>query len=152
MTELELNNDIKKAMLANDKLRLEALRAIKAAILLAKAEKGAKDPLSDETLNKILQKQAKQRREALQIYMQQNRLDLAQKEEAELLVIKAYLHLPVQLSKTEVLTELKAIIKTCGAVSLKDKGKVMALAMKKLGTKTDGKTIADCLPELFPAD
>lgn len=139
--EEKINQDIKAAMLAKDKVRLEALRAVKSAILLAKTEKGGGDALTPETELKLLQKQVKQRKESAEIYTQQNRPELAEKELAEATAIEAYL--PKMLSDEELMTELKKIIEQVGAKSPSDMGKVMGVASKSLAGKADGKAISE---------
>jgi hypothetical protein len=139
--EEKINQDIKAAMLAKDKVRLEALRAVKSAILLAKTEKGGGDVLTPETELKLLQKQVKQRKESAEIYTQQNRPELAEKELAEATAIEAYL--PKMLSDEELTTELKKIIEQVGAKSPSDMGKVMGVASKSLAGKADGKAISE---------
>ncbi|RMG83662.1 MAG: GatB/YqeY domain-containing protein [Bacteroidetes bacterium] len=143
----QINHDIKKAMLAKDKKRLDALRAVKSAILLAATEKGAKDEVDDSQVMKILQKLAKQRLDAAQIYREQNRNDLAEEEEFQAKVIQEYL--PQPLSAEEIKTELQKIIEETGASSKKDFGKVMGLASKKLAGKAEGKTISEILKTLL---
>jgi uncharacterized protein len=128
-------------MLAKDKIRLEALRAVKSAILLAKTEKGGGDALTPETELKLLQKQVKQRKESAEIYAQQNRPELAEKELAEASAIEAYL--PKMLSDEELSVELKKIIEQVGAKASSDMGKVMGIASKTLAGKADGKAISD---------
>lgn len=139
--EEKINQDIKAAMLAKDKVRLEALRAVKSAILLAKTEKGGGDALTPETELKLLQKQVKQRKESAEIYTQQNRPELAEKELVEATAIEAYL--PKMLSDEELTTELKKIIEQVGAKSPSDMGKVMGVASKSLAGKADGKAISE---------
>jgi hypothetical protein len=143
----QINNDIKKAMLAKDKKRLDALRAVKSAILLAATEKGAKNEVDDSQVMKILQKLAKQRLDAAQIYREQNRNDLAEEEEFQAKVIQEYL--PQPLSAEEIKIELQKIIEETGASSKKDFGKVMGLASKKLAGKAEGKTISEVLKTLL---
>ncbi|MGK6352385.1 GatB/YqeY domain-containing protein [Parapedobacter sp. DT-150] len=135
-----IDQDIKSAMLAKDNARLRGLRAIKAAILLAKTEKGPAETLTEETETKVLQKLAKQRKESAEIYQQQNRDDLYQIEMEELAVIESYL--PAQLSQAEIEDVVKQVITETGASSPKDMGKVMGLANQKLAGKADGKTIS----------
>jgi uncharacterized protein len=139
--EEKINQDIKAAMLAKDKIRLEALRAVKSAILLAKTEKGGGDALTPETELKLLQKQVKQRKESAEIYAQQNRPELAEKELAEASAIEAYL--PKMLSDEELSVELKKIIDQVGAKAPSDMGKVMGIASKTLAGKADGKAISE---------
>lgn len=136
-----IDQAIKSAMLAKDNARLRGLRAIKAAILLAKTEKGPTEPLSEDVEIKVLQKLAKQRKESAEIYQQQNRDDLYQIEMEELAVIESFL--PKQLSREEIEILVKQIIAETGASSPKDMGKVMGLANQQLAGKADGKTISE---------
>ncbi len=142
-----INNDIKKAMLARDHARLEALRGIKKEFLEAKTAKGADGELTDEVANKILAKMVKQRRESAEIYKNQNRDELAQSELTEASVIEEYL--PKQLSEEELATALKEIIARVGAVSAKEMGKVMGVASKELAGRADGKAISAKVRELL---
>jgi len=137
----KIDQDIKAAMLAKDNTRLRGLRAIKAAILLAKTEKGPAETLTEDTEVKVLQKLAKQRRESAEIYQQQKRDDLYQIEMEELTVIESFL--PKQLSREEVESIVKQLISETGATDPKDMGKVMGLANQKLAGKADGKTISE---------
>jgi uncharacterized protein YqeY len=114
---------------------------------LAGTETGTKE-ISDEIAIKAMQKMAKQRKDSIEIFLRENRLDLAQKEQEELKVIETYL--PASMSKDELLTELKNIIELTGAISMKEVGKIMPLAMKKLGGQTDGKSINEALRDLLP--
>ena len=139
--EEKINNDIKAAMLAKEKVRLEALRAVKSAILLAKTEKGHAENLSADVELKLLQKQVKQRKESAEIYQQQNRPELAEKELAEAKVIEEYL--PKMMSDEELTAELKKIIEQVGAKAPSDMGKVMGVATKALAGKADGKAISE---------
>jgi len=139
--EEKINNDIKAAMLAKEKVRLEALRAVKSAILLAKTEKGHAENLSADAELKLLQKQVKQRKESAEIYQQQNRPELAEKELAEATVIEEYL--PKMMSDEELTAELKKIIEQVGAKAPSDMGKVMGVATKALAGKADGKAISE---------
>ena len=139
--------DLKTAMLAKDEKGLRALRAIKAAILLAKTSEGAGGELKEDDETKLLQKLVKQRKDSLEIYQQQNRSDLAQKEQEEIEVIEKFL--PEQLSADELQLEIKKIIAETGATSSADMGKVMGIATKKLAGKADGKTISMAVRELL---
>lgn len=139
--EDRINQEIKTAMLAKDKVRLEALRAVKSAILLAKTEKGASATLPPEAELKLLQKQVKQRKDSAEIYQQQNRPELAANELAEASVIEVFL--PKMLSDEELTAELAKIIESVGAKGPSDMGKVMGLASKTLAGKAEGKAIAD---------
>ena len=142
-----IDKDIKSAMLSKDAARLRGLRAIKAALLVAKSEKGATDVLTDETEIKVLQKLVKQRKESAEIYQQQNRDDLYQIELEEMQVIEAYL--PKQMSREEVAVHVKDAIVRSGAVSMKDMGKVMGLVNNELAGKADGKAISELVKELL---
>lgn len=139
--------ELKTAMLAKDEKTLRSLRAIKAAILLAKTSEGAGGELKEEDEIKMLQKLVKQRKDSLEIYQQQNRTDLAQKEEEEIEVIEKFL--PKQLSPDELKELLTAIIAETGASSPADMGKVMGMATKRLAGKADGKTISGMVKELL---
>ncbi|GGE50670.1 hypothetical protein EV200_10264 [Pedobacter psychrotolerans] len=140
-----INQEMKKAMLAKDQAQLRGLRAIKAALLLAKTEKGSSEEITEETELKILQKLIKQRRESADIYKSQNREDLYLVEEEEINVINQFL--PQQLGREEVASIIEDVIKQSGATSVKDMGKVMGLANKALAGKADGKLIAEIVKE-----
>ena len=143
----QVSEDIKKAMLAREKVRLEALRGIKKEFLEAKTAKGAGGELSDEMAVKILVKMVKQRKESAKIYEENNRPELAENELAEAAVIEEYL--PKQLSEKELENELKAIIAETGATGPKDMGKVMGLATKQLAGRAEGKLISAKVKELL---
>ncbi|HMG67874.1 MAG TPA: GatB/YqeY domain-containing protein [Chitinophagaceae bacterium] len=145
--EQKIMTDLKTAMLARDEKGMRALRAIKAAILLAKTSEGASGELKEEDETKLLQKLVKQRKDSLEIYQQQNRQDLAQKEQEEIEIIDKFL--PKQLSPEELQLEIKKIIAETGATSAADMGKVMGTATKKLAGKADGKTISLTVKELL---
>lgn len=145
--ELNINGAIKTAMLAKAEAELRALRAIKAAVLLAKTAEGSSGELSEADEQKLLQKLAKQRKDSLDIFRQQNRPDLAVKEEEELAVIERYL--PKQMSEDEIRAALKEIIASVGAASPADMGKVMGAATKQLAGKADGKVISALVKELL---
>jgi len=145
--EQKIMTELKAAMLAKDEKSLRSLRAIKAAILLAKTAEGGSGELKEDDEIKLLQKLVKQRKDSLEIFRQQNRSDLAQKEEEEIEVIEKFL--PQQLSADELKAELMAIIAETGASSPADMGKVMGAATKKLGGKADGKTISGIVKELL---
>lgn len=145
--EEKINNEIKAAMLAKEKIRLEALRAVKSAILLAKTEKGHAENLTPDIEMKLLQKQVKQRKESAEIYQQQNRPELAEKELAEAKVIEEFL--PKMLSDSELTAELKKIIEQVGAKTPSDMGKVMGVASKALAGKADGKAISEKVKSLL---
>jgi len=145
--EQKIMGDLKTAMLAKDEKALRSLRAIKAAILLAKTSEGAAGELKEEDEIKLLQKLVKQRKDSLEIFQQQNRTDLAQKEQEEIEIIEKFL--PKQLSADEIKAELSVIISEVGATSTADMGKVMGAATKKLAGKADGKTISALVKELL---
>ncbi|MBL7729983.1 MAG: GatB/YqeY domain-containing protein [Chitinophagaceae bacterium] len=145
--EQTIMTDLKAAMIAKDEAALRSLRAVKAAILLAKTSEGAGGELKAEDEIKLLQKLVKSRKDSLEIYQQQNRPDLAKKEEEEIAVIEKYL--PKQLSADEIRAELSAIIASVGATSPADMGKVMGAATKQLAGKADGKTISALVKELL---
>jgi len=145
--EEKIMADLKIAMLAKDEKALRGLRAIKAAILLARTSEGAGGELKEEDETKLLQKLVKQRKDSLEIYQQQHRTDLAQKEQEEIEVIERFL--PKQLSTEELQLEIKKIIAETGATSAADMGKVMGVATKKLAGKADGKTISVTVKELL---
>jgi uncharacterized protein YqeY len=136
-----IDQEIKQAMLAKDQAKLRGLRAIKAALLLAKTEKGSAEEITEETELKLLQKLIKQRKESADIYKQQGREDLSKIEDEEIEVISAYM--PKQLDEAEIEKIISQVIKDSGAVSVKDMGKVMGLANKELAGKADGKLIAE---------
>jgi len=144
--EIKINEDIKTAMLAREKDKLEALRAVKSAVLMAKTEK-AGGAIDDETEIKMLQKMVKQRKEAAEIYLSQSRQDMADAELFQASVIEAYL--PTQLSAAEIEVVLKEIIAETGATSAKEMGKVMGLASQRLSGKADGKLIAQLVKEML---
>lgn len=143
----QISEDIKKAMLARDSKRLEALRGIKKEFLEAKTAKGSDGNLSDETATKILAKMIKQRKESAQIYTDQNRPELAAEETAQAAVIEEYM--PRQLSDSELEAALKEIITRVGATSPKEMGKVMGVASKELAGKADGRAISTKVKELL---
>jgi uncharacterized protein YqeY len=136
-----IDQEIKQAMLAKDQARLRGLRAIKAALLLAKTEKGSAEEITEETELKLLQKLIKQRKESADIYKQQGREDLSVIEDEEIAVISTFL--PKQLDAAEIETIIVKLIKDSGASSVKDMGKVMGMANKELAGKADGKLIAE---------
>lgn len=142
-----ISEDIKKAMLAKDRVRLEALRGIKKEFLEAKTAKGGDGTLTDEAATKVLVKMAKQRRESAAIYQEQNRQDLADGELAEVAVIEEYL--PKQLTEEELTAELKKIIAEVGATDAKMMGKVMGVASKALAGRADGRAISAKVKELL---
>jgi len=144
----KISEDIKAAMLAKDKIRLETLRGVKKEFIEAKTAKGSEGELSDETATKILQKMVKQRKDSAGIYKEQDRPELAEKELAEVAVIESYL--PKQMSSEELEAEIKAIIGETGAATVKDMGKVMGAASKKLAGKAEGRAISDMVKKLLP--
>ena len=143
----QVSNDIKSAMLAKDKVRLEALRGMKKEFLEAKTAKGADGELTDDMAMKILAKMVKQRKESAQIYTEQNRPDLAEPELAEAAVIETYL--PKQMTEEELTEALKAIIAQVGATTPQEMGKVMGVATKQLAGRADGRAISAKVKELL---
>ncbi|HTM98137.1 MAG TPA: GatB/YqeY domain-containing protein [Pedobacter sp.] len=136
-----IDQEIKQAMLAKDQAKLRGLRAIKAAILLAKTEKGQAEELTEETEMKILQRLVKQRKESATIYKEQGREDLFAVEQEEIDVINQFL--PQQLDSDAIAQVVARIIAETGASSIKEMGKVMGLANKELAGKADGKVIGE---------
>lgn len=145
--ELTVNENMKKAMLAKDEVGLRALRAIKAAVLLAKTAEGATATLSEDAEIKLLQKLVKQRKDSLEIFERQNRIDLAQKEKEELEVIERFL--PKQMSEDEIRTVVAEIVKQTGVTNMSGLGQVMGVATKQLAGKADGKVISAIVKELL---
>lgn len=145
--EQKIMTDLKAAMIAKDEAALRSLRAIKAAILLAKTSEGAGGELKEEDETKLLQKLVKSRKDSLEIFQQQNRPELAKKEEEEIAVIEKFL--PKQMTAEEVKAELITIIASAGASSPADMGKVMGVATKQLAGKADGKMISALVKELL---
>lgn len=145
--EQKIMAELKTAMLAKDEKTIRSLRAIKAAIILAKTSEGAGGEIKEEDEIKLLQKLVKQRKDSLEIFQQQKRNDLAQKEQEEIEVIEKFL--PKQLSPDELKTILVKIIADTGASSAADMGKVMGAATKQLAGKADGKTISAIVKELL---
>ena len=143
----QVSNDIKEAMKAKDKVRLETLRNIKKYFIEAKTAPGANDTLEDDAALKILQKLAKQGTESAHLYKEKGREDLAEEELAQVRVIEGYL--PKQMSPEELEAALKEIIAEVGATSAKDMGKVMGTASKKLAGKADGKAISAVVKSLL---
>jgi len=143
----QITSDIKAAMLAREVVKLEALRGIKKEFLEAKTAKGGDGELSEEIATKILTKMVKQRKDAADIYAQQNRPELAEKELAEVAVISTYL--PKQLSEAELETIIKQIIADVNAEGAKDMGKVMGVASKQLAGKAEGRTISEVVKRLL---
>lgn len=142
-----ISNDIKGAMLAKDKVKLEALRGVKKEFIEAKTAKGATGELADDVALKILAKMVKQRKESAAIYTEQNRPDLAESELAEAAIIEAYM--PKQLSETELEEELRSIILEVGVSSPQEMGKVMGVASKRLAGRADGRAISAKVKELL---
>ncbi len=143
----QISADIKSAMLAKDRVRLETLRGVKKEFLEAKTAPGADGNLSNDNAIKILVKMVKQRKESAQIYESQNRPELAGEELAQAAIIEEYL--PKQLSEEELAAELKAIIARVGATSAKEMGKVMGVASKELAGRAEGKAISAKVKELL---
>jgi uncharacterized protein YqeY len=139
--------DLKNAMLAKDKVKLAALRAIKSAFLLESTKDASKSEISDEVAQQIISKLHKQRMDAYKIYVDQNRKDLADDEIQQAEILEKYL--PKQLSETEIKTELESIIVDVGASTLADIGKVMGKAMASLKGKADGSLISKLVKELL---
>jgi uncharacterized protein len=145
--EQKIMGEMKEAMKSKNEATLRALRAIKAEIIKAKTEPGAHGEINEEKEVSMLQKMMKQRRDSLEIYQQQSRTDLAQKEEEEIAVIEKFL--PQQLTGEELKAELQQIITETGASSAADMGKVMGVATKKLAGRADGKAISATVKELL---
>jgi uncharacterized protein len=145
--EQKIMADLKTAMLAKDEAGLRSLRAIKAAIILAKTAEGAGGTLKEEDEIKMLQKLIKQRKDSLEIFQQQKRADLAKKEEEEIAVIEKFL--PKQLDAAALRSILSRIISETGASSVADIGKVMGIATKELAGRADGKTIGATVKALL---
>jgi uncharacterized protein YqeY len=143
----KIEGEIKSAMIAKDKVRLTALRAIKSLILLEETKEGFSGELSADDEMKLLTKSAKQRRDSAEIYEKQNRPDLLEVELAELAVIQEFL--PKALSEAELVQAIQSIIANCGATGPKDMGKVMGLASKELAGKADGKAISEQVKTLL---
>lgn len=145
--EKQINNDIKNAMLARDPEKLEALRAIKAALLLEKTKEGTTGEIPESVELKLLQKLVKQRRESADIYAAANREDLAKKERFEASIIEKYL--PQQMDETELTEKIRQIIAQTNATSIKDMGKVMGVASKTLAGKADNKLVSEIVKKLL---
>jgi uncharacterized protein YqeY len=143
----KVSEDIKKAMLAKEKIRLEALRGIKKEFLEAKTAKDSNGELTDDQAIKIIQKMVKQRKDAAQIFTQQSRPELAEIELAEVAVLEEYL--PAQLSEADLEIALKKIIAEIGATSPQDMGKVMGIASKQLSGKAEGRAISEKVKQLL---
>ena len=145
----QINEDIKKAMLAREKDKLESLRAVKASLLLLKTQDGAGGEISEDAELKLLQKLVKQRKESAEIYRSQQRPDLADVELMQASFIEVYL--PKQMDTNELRGVIAQIIADTGATSVKEMGKVMGVATKTLAGKADNKTISELIRELLPA-
>ena len=143
----QISADIKTAMLAREKVTLETLRSIKKEFLEAKTAKGGDGTLPDETALKIIQKLLKQRKESAQIFIDQNRKDLADNELAEAAVLERYM--PAQMSDEELTAAVSAVIAQVGATSLQDLGKVMGIASKQLSGKAEGRAISEKVKQLL---
>jgi len=144
--EAKITNDLKEAMKNKDQAALRSVRAIKAAILLFKTD-GSGNELNEDSEIKILQKLVKQRQDSLDIYVKQDREDLAVTEREEIAIIQQYL--PAQLSESELKSAIQAIIQETGATSGKEMGKVIGLANQRLAGKAEGKTIAAIVKDLL---
>lgn len=143
----QISNDIKEAMKARDKVRLETLRNIKKVFLEAKTAPGSNDTLEDADAMKILAKLAKQGKESAATFVQQNRQDLADAELAQVSVIEAYL--PKPMTEEEIEAAVKEIIAQTGAAGMKDMGKVMGVASKQMAGKADGRIISGIVKKLL---
>jgi len=143
----ELMVKLKEAMKAKDAVALESLRAIKSEILLAQTKGGASNELTKEEEIKLLQKLVKQRKDSASVYKEQGRNDLEEPELAQIKIISQFL--PAQLSEDELKVVIAEIMKTVGATSIKDIGKVMGMASKKLAGKADGKSISTAVKQLL---
>jgi hypothetical protein len=143
----QVNDDIRAAMLARDKERLEAVRNMKKVLLEAKTAKSGAEDLSDEDAIKAISKLAKQGKDSAEIYLQQKRADLAEFELAQVRVYDSYL--PKQMSQEELTVAIQAIIAATGATSMKEMGKVMGVATRELAGKVDGKLISETVKRLL---
>ena len=144
----KINDEIKRAMLAKDKQKLEALRAIKAALLIAKTGKDMSSGEIPETVElQLLQRLVKQRKESAGIYQEQNRPDLAEEELFQAVIIEAFL--PQQMAEDEIRAAVKKIIDDTGAQSIKDMGKVMGAASKQLAGKADNRSVSEIVKEML---
>ena len=144
-----LTEEMKNAMRSKDSVRLESLRAIKSAVLLAQTSGGDSGELTDEDAIKLLQRLVKQRKDSAAIFRDQNRPDLAEPEEAQAAIIEEFL--PAQMSDDELESTIGSVIETTGASGMKDMGKVMGIASKQLAGKADGKRIADTVKKKLGA-
>ena len=145
--EEKINGNIKTAMLAREQDKLEAIRAVKAAILLEKSKESGTGAIDEVAELKLLQKLVKQRKESAQVYLAGKREDLAKKELFEASIIEAYL--PKQLSQDDVAAKIQQIIAQTGAASVKDMGKVMGLASKEFAGRADNKMISEIVKRLL---
>ncbi len=145
--EETINNDLKKAMLAKDQAGIRGLRAIKAAILLAKTEKGGTGEVSEEKEMQILTKMLKQRKESIEVFEKQGRADLATTEHEEVAVIERYM--PAMMSDDEIRAVVEKVIAATGATSQKEMGKVMGAASKELAGKADNKKVSEIVKSLL---
>jgi uncharacterized protein YqeY len=145
--ELQINDDIKSAMLSKDRDKLEALRAIKAALLIEKTKEGTTGEIPETVELKLLQKLVKQRKESAEIYQTQNRQDLADAELFQAGIIEKYL--PKALSEEEITATVKEIIAQTRATSIKDMGKVMGLASKELAGQADNRLVSEIVKRLL---
>lgn len=143
----QINADIKSAMKAKEKEKLEALRAVKSAFLLAKTEKGGDGNIPESDELKIVQKLVKQRKDSAKVYEEQNRQDLADQELSQAAYIEAYL--PKAMSEEELTAAVREIIIRTASSSMKDMGKVMGVATKELAGKVDGKTLSDKVKQML---
>jgi len=143
----KVSDDIRLAMLARDKERLEALRNVKKVLLEAKTAKAGNEELSDEVALKAIAKLVKQGRDSAEIYKQQNRLDLYEPEMAQIKILEEYL--PKQMDDNELTAIIKSIIEKTGATSIKDMGKVIGLASKELAGKAEGRLISEKVKSLL---
>lgn len=143
----KINTDIKAAMLAKESKKLEALRAVKAALLLAKTEKSSGGEVSEDAEIRILQKLVKQRKESAELYRSQNRPELAEDEEFQYQIIEKYL--PEQMGAEELKKIIQDIISQVGAESMRDMGKVMGMASKQLAGKADNRVVSGIVKELL---
>ncbi len=143
----QISEDIRQAMLARDKEKLEALRNVKKVLIEAKTAKNGAEELDDDAAIKAISKLAKQGRDSAEIYKQQNRMDLYEPEMAQVAILETYL--PKQMDDSELTAAITAIIAQCGATSMKEMGKVMGLASKELAGKVDGGLISEKVKSLL---
>jgi uncharacterized protein len=143
----QISEDIKQAMLARDKDKLEALRNVKKVLLEAKTAKNGAEELDDDTAIKAISKLAKQGRDSAEIYKQQNRMDLYEPEMVQVAILETYL--PKQMDDSELTAAITAIIAQSGATSMKEMGKVMGIASKELAGKVDGRLISEKVKSLL---